>query len=1127
MALSTRELFLILRARDEASRTLGNFSKNLTALSKVSSAGQMAVANDLRARIRAEQLATASTVLGHQQTINALTAQRIATGKLTKDEQKRLAQARLAIGEARQQGGMRVRLLQNEAAQLADTHRLAMRTMAEESEKRELQVARQQAIASSLAGIGVATIFAGGVGLKFAYDSTKAFTEYQKQVALTRTQIDQTGVSLKQIADIGKRIGAQVGAPFEELQASLYDIFSSMDVSVVDSETLLRAFAKTAVAGQVSIQTSGRATIAIMNAFHVPAKKVNDIMDFQFQLVRKGVGTYEQFASTIGRSIPSAARAGQSYQQLGGMLAFLTRNGLSAAMATASAGRALDAISNSKTVGKLSKMGDIVAAVLGPKGMQKMASDSGQSVKEFTKSLGVSALDAKGRFRPLVDIINEMQKKLAGLTDPQRAAALQSLFAGSGGTIQARRFFDLVLKSGTAAKQFTQLTKDMYHATGVADSAYKTMADTAATRTQLLKNRWEIFKVQLGEQFLPVLIKLIGGISRLLAAWNSLNPTVKRFIGWALLITSVLLVVIGIVMTLTGVFILMSAAAVAAGTTLGAVAATVAIVIAVIVAVIVVVVLLVKHWGTIKKATMELYHWIADKLVAGFNYAKDAIVGAYRTISTWTAATFGAVRDWVVRTFDAVRDKIVGAFRAVRDWLVAKLSPAFHAFSDWFDKNLMPIVRDVIDFFKSKWTELKEWWHQIWPPMVATFIRAWALIEGITKAVWNVIKNVWQVSWSIISGITKGAWKVIVTAWNFAWMVISTATSAAWGVIQRVWVVSWQVIKDVAKAGWDFVKGAFNFGVEVIKRIWFVFGDALVHVLKAAWELIKGVIGGALQIIEGIIQVFVGLFTGDWHQMWLGIKKIASGIWSVLKGIFKAGFELLMVPISVFVNLATLAWQAIEGVFGKAVYYIIVYALKPLVLAVLDMAIKVTGAVSAAFGWVPGLGPKLKGAHDSVVKMKDGIERTMNKFAYEAYNLGNNAGKGLGEGFATGIDSKGHRVAGAVADLAQKAKSLNKMIAVQSPSKLSHYYGAMFGEGFARGIESSLDRVGGAVGKMAGFRPGGLHGMSPTLAAGPGSLRSRMGPAEVHQTFNIKTQEISPEKHSADLGWLIGQKVGA
>lgn len=260
-----------------------------------------------------------------------------------------------------------------------------------------------------LAG-GIMTGF-GVAGLAFIKSATTVAAEYDKQVRRTMTQIDGITTSLDEIAEVGRRVARQVEIPFEQMQETLFFIFSSMNVSVAEAETLLKGFAKEAVAGNTNIESAARTTIAIINALGMSVNDLTRIQDVQFQIVRKGIITYEELANTIGRALPAAARAGQSFETLGGMIAFLTRNGLSAAMAATSAARAMESIAHPKTVARLEDM-------------------------------GIKVRNAKGEFLPLVQIMEKMNVKLSKLAAPDRAKFLQDLFTGAGGTIQARRFWD-------------------------------------------------------------------------------------------------------------------------------------------------------------------------------------------------------------------------------------------------------------------------------------------------------------------------------------------------------------------------------------------------------------------------------------------------------------------------------------------------------------------------------------------------------------------------------------------------------------------------------------------------------------------------------------------------------------
>jgi len=389
-------------------------------------------------------------------------------------------------------------------------------------EEADLFARRQIHAGQALLGVGVAMTAAGAAGIAFYASLTKDAVEYNRQAALTLTQVDQAGVSLEQIKDIARRVGSEVAAPFDQMQTTLYDIFSSTNASLPQAELLLHSFSKSAVAGQVDIQDAARATIAILNAFGRPLEDVTEVEDVMFQLVRKGIGTYEEFATTIGRAIPSTVRAGQEIEDLAGMLAFLTRNGLSTAMAAASAGRALDSYAHPKVVERLEKM-------------------------------GIDVKNSEGGFRRIDQVVQDLAKHMGPLTDPQRSSFLQDLFEGAGGTIQARRFWDVALQQPEMLSQFTAF---MDQAAGAADEAYQIMFDQPASKMQLLKNNWEILKTQIGDVVIPVFERLIEVASKILQWFTGMDPKMRRLIVYVSLAISVFLVLTGILTGLVGVMLI-------------------------------------------------------------------------------------------------------------------------------------------------------------------------------------------------------------------------------------------------------------------------------------------------------------------------------------------------------------------------------------------------------------------------------------------------------------------------------------------------------------------------------------------------------------------------------------------
>lgn len=590
MALSGREVLLVLRARDEATRTIHRVSGAMRRMDRDASTSSTQMIKAQRQtlwglqkqlgdvnyaysqtsaqaleRHRAEmrgttaQLATLSAqedqIRRTAATQAAASGQMLRDGKISEEAHQRAAEARQQLmhsqlrdlhnerrtiegvrrtSRARYQeeieGARRLHIAQKEnirqqrvnAQESIRMHEERLRMMDEERARIRNRGMEMQAWGAGMVAAGVGMTYFGIRGMRAWYNNIEAAIDYEQQARRTLTQVDKNSVALERVSDMGKRVADTVPVAFEEVQPALYDIFSSIDVGVKGAEKLLKQFAEDAVAGTTEMSVATRANLAIMNAWKLEVGDAADVSDFMFQLVRKGVGSYDEFAKSIGRAIPAARRAGQSYHTLGGMMAFLTRNGLSTAMAATSSARALEAIAHPETVKRLEK-------------------------------LNIKVRNAKGEFLPLVDILDGMNKEFGDMTSPQRSKALQELFRGSGGTIQARRFFDNYFKN---SEEFVQRTKEMQDATGEAGKAFKTMADSPGARLQALKNDWMLLRIEMGEHLIPVAMQLIDYIEKAIGWWRSLDEDTRKHIVTVAAVGTAIFALLGILTIVGGALLI-------------------------------------------------------------------------------------------------------------------------------------------------------------------------------------------------------------------------------------------------------------------------------------------------------------------------------------------------------------------------------------------------------------------------------------------------------------------------------------------------------------------------------------------------------------------------------------------
>lgn len=688
---------------------------------------------------------------------------------------------------------------------------------------------KQIALGGAVSTVGVGMAAVGATALKWIGDSISYTNNFKQQVAQVKTQVDDVAVSQQQLGDVTKNVARNIAVPLDTLNASLFDIFSSMDVNVPQAQQLLTGFAKEAVAGQVDVQTAGRATIAIMNAWHLPIDDVNHVLDVQFQLVKKGVGTFQEFATSIGQAIPSAQRAGQSIETLSGMMAFLTRNGLSAAGASASAARALDAFDNPKVVQRLQNM-------------------------------GISVTDSSGNFRDFTLVIQDLQKKLANLTAPERSKALQELFLGAGGTIQARRFFDTVLNSGQAVQQFTGLVNDMKNSSGALGTAYGTMSGTVASKTQVLKNQYDLLKVSVGEALTPVFNTLIPILQKIFNWWNSLSDGTKRNIIIIAAITAAVFTLGGALILLVGIFITFSGAAALMGTSLLGAMGSVLLIVAAIAALVAVGILVYKNWNT--------------------------IVNNIKTVWGPVIRAFGDAWNWLLNN----------VLKPVYNWIVEqigkKLGDIWHQISkdvgtavDTVGRKIHEGFTAVSNFIKQIWGDVAGWTKQHWDSIKAFvkiftdwFTAIWPYIKDAVSQNLKLIVNIFSDLWGTIAGVAKGIWTALV------------------GIFQGLW----EAIKGIVLGIIHTIEGIIGFLIDVFTGKWSKVLDDIGNIFKGAWEIITGLFWGVVDALGGIF-----------HGLWDVLAAVATGIWKSIGDIFQAGIKILVDAWNAFTGTLKHTWDVV------------------------------------------------------------------------------------------------------------------------------------------------------------------------------------------------------------------------
>jgi len=335
-----------------------------------------------------------------------------------------------------------------------------------------------------------AAVLAFGAGI---YKTTMMANDWHTQMAKINVTAGLSQVELGKLSDKILDIGGRNVAPLEQVPEAFNQIISA-GLSANDSLAMLEPTLRAAKAGFTDIKTVAKAATSVMLSSGEDATKVYDIM---FATLNKGKAEFQDIAQYLPKVIPLARNVGFALDETAGAFASLTTK-LSAEQSTTALQGVMRALSNKDRVKDL-------------------------------KGIGVNVFDDKGKARPLLNIITDLNKQMSGLSDKQRMLKFGKL----GLDQEAVLGFSTLMQDIPALK--TNIDA-VVNSQGAANKAYadaKTPLDNWLITLNLLK----VEAIKIGEAFLPTLtaigsgvlflashLQYVGGVlGGLAVAWSILN----------------------------------------------------------------------------------------------------------------------------------------------------------------------------------------------------------------------------------------------------------------------------------------------------------------------------------------------------------------------------------------------------------------------------------------------------------------------------------------------------------------------------------------------------------------------------------------------------------------------------
>lgn len=433
--------------------------------------------------------------------------------------------------------------------------------------------------------------------------------------------------TMNQIASIsgetGKELEASMGAARKEImRMGTETIYSSQDAAEAFL-ALQKAGMSTGdvIGGGLSAAMNLAATEGMdlayaseilaqaMNAYQIPAKQAAKITDILAAGAINSTASVEDLAYGLKYVSSSAAALKVPLDDTVVALAMLNNAGLNASTAGTS----------------LNQM------------LVSLASPTKQA-RDMMNQLGISVVDAEGNMKDLPSIVEELDRAMSGMTEPQKQDALRKMFNTRG-----MRAANILLKEG--AEGWATLDANVNKAGGAAQLADARMQGTAGAMERL-RGAAETAAIAFGNALAPAVDKVAGALEGLLDWYSKLSPKMQTVIAVGLVVVAVfgfMVMMLGaLAASVSALITALGAVAAAIGISVAALLGWVAIIALAVIAVVAAVVLIIANWEKIVAATERAWEKISTtvtqwvgKIRAQFPYLFDFIVGA--TTAGWNA----------------------------------------------------------------------------------------------------------------------------------------------------------------------------------------------------------------------------------------------------------------------------------------------------------------------------------------------------------------------------------------------------------------------------------------------------------------------------------------------------------
>lgn len=684
---------------------------------------------------------------------------------------------------------------------------------------------KRHALASAAVTAGFAKMVQGSTdfesGMRKAATVTGgSYDEMKRKVLeMAKTSVFTTGEAAQAVAELGQK-GFSAAQALDALPGVL----------------------SAAAASGSDLATASNVVTSAVNAFGLEAKDATRVADILTVAANASAADISTMGESFKYAAPMAKVLGIGIEELSAATGILADQGLEGSQIGTSLRMAFTKLAKPTT-----------------------------AASNLMAELGFNAFDANGKMKPLNQVIDELNKALAGMSEQQKIAALSTIF----GTESAGAMLMLLDAGGDTIRDFS---KKLEESGGASQKAADKMLDGWAGAIERLKSTWDVFESDFVDALAPAIEAVADFLQKVVDGFTNMSPEAQKTIAIFAGVAGAIVAVIPPLAMLVSQTIFLHKKIGKSVKYLKKPAKW-----------------LLSEFAGLEKVFGNIFRALKGQILGLGGVLKNVgsrMVAAFAAnpillvVAAIAAVVAGLVilykknetfRNFVNDTWDTIKTTALEAWETIK----TKVTEVWNGLTEGIGEAvevIQEVWSGVSEFFSGLWEGVTEIFSTYWENLTETLTAVWEGIVQIAQGLWEMVKTVIMAPILLLIDLLTGDWEQLSADLSLIWESIQAAAGLIWSGIKQV-VLSyfqglWQnllttaeLIKTGLAAAWDFVK------------------TQAVAVFSALKQFVVNIFNSIRQFVVQTAQKMVDKAVSVWRTMVDKVKSIIDSVKRVFRSL--------------------------------------------------------------------------------------------------------------------------------------------------------------------------------------------------------------------------------------------------